>query len=231
MKKHTTISGFLAALLALAALASATETSAAPRTGKDGYTGSNMSCLEGNDFYAVHFSAFQPGMQKGESSQFTKYCQEIPATGATYLSIDLLDRDTRKIPIALRVVEEEFSEDNGRPPKELRTVAELPAKVYPNGTADIQANFAQPGHYALIASFGEEALSEDDHLRIPFTVAIEGAGQANWLGRFTWFLAAAFYGAFMLIGYRTWRKYRPKKEAELPGLPVEANVEAKAEAR
>ena len=115
MNKQSTISSCLAALLALFVLVSASEAFAA-RSGKDGYSGSNMSCLMGNDFYAVHFSAFQPGRRAGESTDFTKYCQEIPGVGTTYLSIDLLDRDVRKTPISLRVVEEEFSEDGGRPP-------------------------------------------------------------------------------------------------------------------
>lgn len=230
MNKNKALFGGVATFLALLALSQPSV--GAARSGKDGYSGSNMSCLQGNDFYAVHFSAFQPGQQKGESSQFTKYCNEIPATGATYLSIDLLDRDTRKVPISLKVVEEEFSEDDGRPAKVLRTVAELPAKVYSNGTADIQANFNQPGHYALVASFGEDALSEDDHLRIPFTVAIEGGAKTNWLGIFTWSLAGIFYAAAMLVGYRTWRKYRPQKNPESEaGSENPVAVEAKVEAR
>ena len=230
MTKQSKVSSCLAALLAFFVLVSAQEAFAA-RTGKDGYSGSNMSCLKGNDFYAVHFSAFQPGRQKGERSDFTKYCEQIPAVGATYLSIDLLDRDVRKVPVSLRVVEEEFNEDDGRPPKELRTVAEIPAKVYNNGTADIQANITQPGHYALIATIGEDAISEDDHLRIPFTVALEGAAPVNWLGRITGAIVLLFFGACGVIGYRTWRAYRPKKAKEPEGVLVDANVQAKAEAR
>jgi len=230
MKKQSTVSSCLAALLALLVLAPVQQAAAA-RSGKDGYSGSNMSCLKGNDFYAVHFSAFQPGRQNSEKSDFTKYCEQIPAVGATYLSIDLLDRDVRKVPVSLRVVEEEFSEDNGRPPKELRTVAELPAKVYGNGTADIQANIAQPGHYALIATIGEEAISEDDHLRIPFTVGLDVAAPVNWLGRIAGVISLLFFGTIGLVAYRTWRSYRPKKAHEPEGIPVEASVEAKAEAR
>ena len=230
MNKQFTISSCLAALLALFVLVSASEAFAA-RSGKDGYSGSNMSCLMGNDFYAVHFSAFQPGRRAGESTDFTKYCQEIPGVGTTYLSIDLLDRDVRKTPISLRVVEEEFSEDGGRPPKQLRTLTEIPAKVYANGTADIQANFSQPGHYALVATIGEDAVSEDDHLRIPFTVALEGAATVNWLGRITGAIVLLFFGTIGVIAFRTWRAYRPKKAKEPEGVLVDANVEANAEAR
>jgi hypothetical protein len=222
MDKHSIFSGFLAAALALGW---ASDAAAAQRGARAAYSGSNMECLVGNDFYAVHFTAIQPGRQKDERTDFAKYCQEVPTVGKTYLSIDLLDRDVRKTPVALKVVEEEFNEDDGRPAKELRTVTELPAKIYNNGVADIAADITQPGHYALIATIGEGALSEDDHLRIPFTVGLEGAAKVNWLGRFTGFLVTAFFGTFAVIAYRTYRAYRPKRPVEAE-VPVVAKVEA-----
>lgn len=221
MDKHSKAFGFLAALLLAAPAADA-----APRGGKDGYSGSNMGCLVGNDFYAVHFTAIQEGAQKGENTAFAKYCQEIPAVGKTYLSIDLLDRDTRKLPIALKVVEEEFSEDDGRPPKVLRTLGEVPAKLYGNGVADIPVVISQPGHYALVATFGEEAISEDDHLRVPFTVALEGAAKVNWLGRVAGAVALLFFGTLTVVGLRTYFAYRPRRR---PAEEAPAAVAAKAE--
>jgi len=228
MSKQHKASVFGAAFIALSVLAMAhmPEAAAAARNGKDGYSGSNMGCLVGNDFYAVHFTAIQEGVQKGETTAFAKYCQEVPAVGKTYLSIDLLDRDVRKIPIALKVVEEEFNEDDGRPPKVIRTLNEAPAKIYGNGVADIPASITQPGHYALIATVGGEAVSEDDRLRIPFTVAIEGGAAVNWLGRITGAIVLMFFGVMLFIGIRTYRAYRPKRE---PGLEIPA-AQAKAEA-
>ncbi len=120
--------------------------------------------------------------------------------------------------MALRVIKEEFSEEDGRPPQELGTLTETPAKVYPNGTADIAVDIKQPGHYALIAIIGNEAISEDDRLRIPFTVAVEGAAGAakiNWLGRITGFIVLSFFGVMGLIGLRTYRAYRPKRRASV----------------
>lgn len=226
MVKQCRVSVFFAAVVLLSALAS--EAVAAPRSGRAAYSGSNMECLVGNDFYAVHFTAIQEGRQKGERSDFTKYCQEIPAVGKTHLSIDLLDRDVRKTPVALKVVEEEFNEDDGRPPKEIRTLNESPAKIYSTGVADIPADIVRPGHYALIAVVGEEAISEDDRLRIPFTVGLEGVAKVNWLGRITGFIVLAFFGTMAVIGYRTYRAYRPKATAAPGGIevsPVGAKVE------
>lgn len=221
---HKTFGG-LAVSLALAALLSAPNATAAAQDQRAAYSRSKMDCLVGNDFYAVHFTVIQPGRQQGERTDFTKYCQEVPTVGSSFLSIDLLDRDVRKTPVALRVIEEEFNEDDGRPPKELGTVAEIPAKLYPNGTADIQANLAKPGHYALIAIIGEGPVSEDDRLRIPFTVALEGAAKINWLGKITAAIVWLFFGTLGVVALRTYRAYRPKK-ARPAALPVEAKVEA-----
>ncbi len=217
MYKQPQLSIFLAVLTTSLMLAWGQDTLAAgePKSARQSYSGSNMTCLVGNDFYAVHFTAIQEGRQKGERTDFTKYCQDIPDIGKTYLSIDLFDRDVRKIPIALRVVREEFSEDDGRPPKELATLTETPAKVYTNGTADIAVDIKQAGHYALIATIGNEAISEDDRLRIPFTVAVEGTAPVNWLGRVTGFIVLAFFGVMGFIGLRTYRAYRPKRRASV----------------
>jgi hypothetical protein len=217
MTKQQQRSAFWTAFMALLALAigQGAQATGEARNARQAYSSSNMACLVGNDFYAVNFTAIQEGRQKGERTDFTKYCQDIPDIGKTYLSIDLLDRDVRKTPISLRVVKEEFSEEGGRPPQELGTLAETAAKIYPNGTADIAADIKQPGHYALIATIGNEAISEDDRLRIPFTVAVEGAAKVNWMGRITGFIVLTFFGVMGFIGLRTYRAYRPKRRASV----------------
>jgi hypothetical protein len=180
-----------------------------------------MTCLIANDFYAVHFSAMQEGRQHGERTDFVKYCQEVPAVGRTYLTVDLLDRDVRNTPIALRVVEEEYTRD-GRSAGEKRTVAEVPAKIYRNGTADTQVDITQPGHYAVIATIGEDAFSEDDRLRIPFSVAVPAPVKASeWYGTIVGGLVFAFFAVMTLIGYRVYRANCP---TATPGAPAEADI-------
>jgi hypothetical protein len=210
---------FLLSVCLAALLDSSSQAATTPRdagNGKQMYSGASMSCLIANDFYAVHFTALQHGQQTGETSEFVKYCQEIPTTGKTYLTIDLLDRDARNLPIALRIVEEELGID-GQPPKEKSTLAEVPARIYKNGVADTHADITQPGHYALIASFGEEGeITEDDRLRIPFSVALASPNKASpWLGRVAMFLVSAFFLALGIAGYRT---LRPRKNALNPGM-------------
>jgi hypothetical protein len=185
-----------------------------PLNGRQSYSGSNMSCLIANDFYAVHFTALQTGKQKGEKTPFEKYCQEIPATGKTYLTVDLLDRDVRTTPIALRVVEETLFDD-GRVPEIKRTLSETVPKIYKNGSADIQVEIPQSGHYALIVTVGEDAITEDDRLRIPFSVGLPApTNYSSLYGKLSGALAFLFYGVIGVIGYRVYRIYRPKQ----PGM-------------
>lgn len=203
--------GALLAALALAGTAAAATAPRDPFNGRQTYSGSSMTCLVANDFYAVHFSAIQEGQQPGERNQFEKYCQEVPRVGKVFLSIDLLDRDTRTTPIALAVVEEEIAD--GRPPEVKATLAETPAKIYKNGTADTHVDITHPGHYALIATIGDGPIMEDDRLRVPFSVALPPpTDYGKFAGRATGLVVALFFGVMGIVGYRTWRAYRPKRD-------------------
>lgn len=211
----------LAAFSLAAALSTQADAATSPRdpfNGRQSYSGSNMDCLIANDFYAVHFSALQEGRKAGETTDFVKYCQEVPTLGKVYLSIDLLDRDTRGTPIALSVVEEDISDD-GRLPEVKSTLVEVPAKIYRSGTADTHVEITKPGHYALIAVVGEEPISEDDRLRVPFSVGLAPPPDYSKLfGRFTGGLVMLFFGVMGIIGFRTWQTYWPKSKrpAEVP---------------
>jgi hypothetical protein len=179
--------------------------------GRQMYQGASMTCLITNDFYALHFTALQKGRQKSESTEFVKYCQEVPAVGETFLTVDLLDRDVRKTPVALRVIEEEYLGD-GQEPKELRTLAEVPKQIYKNGTADTRVDISQPGHYALIVSVGEDPFSEDDRVRIPFSVGLPApTPSGSWLAKLTWTAVAVFFGIMGIIGFRTLTAPPPRR--------------------
>lgn len=203
-----------AAILVALTLLTASVQAATPRdpfNGRQSYSGSNMSCLIANDFYAVHFSAVQEGQHPGERNAFEKYCQEVPKVGKVYLSIDLLDRDTRNTPIAISIVEEEISPD-GKAPEVKSVLAETPARIYKNGTVDTQIEITHPGHYAMIATIGEGPIMEDDRLRIPFSVGLPPPTQVSQhIGKVTGAIVALFFGVMAVIGFRTWRSYRPKR--------------------
>ncbi|QJD29651.1 hypothetical protein [Methylococcus geothermalis] len=194
-----------AALLGLSVAAGPAFGASSPRdmnNARQMYQGASMNCLVANDFYAVHFTAMQEGRYEGERHDFVKYCQEIPGTGKTYLSIDLLDRDVRNTPVALRVIEEDLGE-GGQLPKEKSTLSEVPPKIYKNGTVETYANITRPGHYALIAVIGDEAVTEDDRLRIPFSVGVPSPVQPNrWPGALAALVGAIVLATLCYVAYR-----------------------------
>ena len=134
----------------------------------------SVGCLIANDFYAVHFSAYlKPSSPQGDDRRalLTPYCQELPDTGKAFFSADLIDRDIRKTPIGIRVVEVEKTGDKPTDFKEIRTLNEVEAKIYAKGVIEAQADLDKQGDYALILAIGgEEAISEEDRLKINFHV-------------------------------------------------------------
>ncbi len=102
------------------------------------------------------------------------YCQELPNPGKAFFAADLIDRDIRKIPIGIRVVELELiGSDDSKPEdfKEVRTISEVAPKMYTKGVVEAQADIDKNGYYALFLLIGgEEAISDEDKLRIPFHV-------------------------------------------------------------
>jgi hypothetical protein len=52
-------------------------------------TRKKLSCVITTDFYAVHFTTYQAPLEPGENSDkktlFQPYCQELPASGKTFI--------------------------------------------------------------------------------------------------------------------------------------------------
>jgi len=138
-----------------------------------------LDCIIANDFYAVHFSTYiQP--EKGEAAKdkaaFVPFCQQIPRAGKMFFTADLIDRDIRTTPIGIRLV---AVEKTGQPApddiREIRTITEIPAKLYPRGAVEAQADIEKNGDYVLYLLI-DEAIEEDDRFRIPLEVGVEPGG-------------------------------------------------------
>jgi hypothetical protein len=148
----------------------------------------SVGCLVTNDFYAVHFSAYlkPTGDLKNadRAALLRPYCQELPGAGQAFFSADLIDNDVRETPIGIRVVELEKiadSKEKSEQFKEIRTLAEIPAKIYAKGVVEAQANLDKNGDYAMILIIGgEDAISEDDRLKIPFHVGGNPYNPYGW---------------------------------------------------
>jgi hypothetical protein len=137
----------------------------------------DLDCIIANDFYAVHFSAYiQPA--KGETNPdpkaaFVPYCQKIPKPGKMFFTADLIDRDIRTTPIGIRVVEVEKTGQKAPDDiREIRTVAEIPSKLYPRGAVEAQAEIDKNGDYVLFLMIGE-AMEDDDKFRVPLAVGVD----------------------------------------------------------
>jgi hypothetical protein len=137
----------------------------------------DLDCIIANDFYAVHFSAYiQPG--KGEQNPdpkaaFVPYCQKIPRAGKMFFTADLIDRDIRATPIGIRLVEVEKTGKNAPDDfREIRTLTEIPAKLYPRGAVEAQAEIDKNGDYRLYLLIGE-AIEEDDKFKVPLEVGVD----------------------------------------------------------
>ena len=166
------------ALLALCSLLSGCDKlGLAPKTGNALGNRPDLDCIIANDFYAVHFSAYiQPNKDDKSTdpkAAFVPYCQKIPRAGKMFFTADLIDRDIRSTPIAIRLVE---VEKTGQPApndfKEIRTVAEVPAKLYPRGAVEAQAEVDKTGDYLLYFLIGE-ALEEDDKFKVSLEVGVD----------------------------------------------------------
>jgi hypothetical protein len=147
-------------------------------------TKATVGCLVATDFFAVYFSAYiKP---EGESTRMTaedkkalfrSYCKDIPTTGTAFFTADLVGSELREMPIGIRIVEQELTggdDTKAENFKDLRTIAEIPAKLYPRGAVEAQAKIDKNGYYAIYLMIGgEEAISDDDKLRIPLHVGVD----------------------------------------------------------
>lgn len=155
-----------------------------------------VGCLVTNDWYAIHFSAYikPDGDLKNISGKDRKkllrsYCKEIPRSGSLYFTADLADDDARELPIGVRLVKQELiGEDNKKAEnfRDIATLIEIPAKLYPRGMVETQVDLSEEGYYALYLMIGEEGTVTDENiLRIPMNVGVDPDVVSTWQRVFT----------------------------------------------
>lgn len=172
-----------------------------------------IDCLITNDFYAVHFSAYvQPSkeeMSKRDKMAFVPYCQKIPRSGKMFFSADLIDRDIRSTPIGIKIVE---VEKTGQPApnefKEIRTVTEIPANLYPRGVVEAQADIDKLGDYVLYLMIGD-AMMEDDQFKIPLEIGAD----PNALTPKQWAMIAGGILSFLVLAFMLYFYLIKRKKA------------------
>ena len=148
-------------------------------------TKATVGCLVATDFFAVYFSAYiKPANDsntkmtvKDRKALFRSYCKDIPTTGTAFFTADVVGEELRQTPIGIRIVEQEHTggdDSKAENFKDIRTIAEIPAKLYPRGAVEAQAQLDKNGYYAIYLRVGgDEALSDEDKLRIPLHVGVD----------------------------------------------------------
>jgi hypothetical protein len=146
-------------------------------------TKATVGCLVATDFFAVYFSAYikPEGEQakmiaQDKKALFRSYCKNIPTTGTAFFTADLVGPELRETPIGIRIVEQELTggdESKAENYKDIRTLSEIPAKLYPRGVVEAQAQLDKNGYYAIYLLIGGEAASDDDRLRIPLHIGVD----------------------------------------------------------
>lgn len=179
-------------------------------------TKATVGCLIANDFYAVYFSAYikpadadAKNSAKDRKALFRSYCKNIPGTGTAYFTADVVGDELRKTPIAIKIVEQELTgadENKADSFKDLRTLAEIPAKLYPRGAVEAQAQLDKEGYYAIYLTMGEEALSEEDRLRIPLHVGVDPDAKPMWQRATTTVGIISGFAIIAFVAYRFMRR-------------------------
>lgn len=117
-----------------------------------------LNCLVANDFYVVHLTTYvqteTAAADPKRAEAFRPYCRSVPKTGAITFSFDLVDKEARKLPIALSV----FKTGSGG---DKTLVKEQPAAVYAAGVAQVTANLTEAGMYSVKLAFGEGKATDE----------------------------------------------------------------------
>ncbi len=171
-------------------------------------------CVRVNDLYAVNFTAYHAlppeRLQKMDPSErklaMRPYCDAVPEVGKIYFGVDLLDRDTRKMPVWMPVVKLVRGEDGEM--IEGPVIAKSDPEVHRNGSLQLAAQIEEPGRYLVIVTFGEEAALPEDELRIPITIGQSPPWQERILPYLSWLFGGLLL--FSMAGFAAvwWRRHR-----------------------
>ncbi len=124
-----------------------------------------FGCLQTNDYYALNFTAYPADLKiLRERKSLEPWCQDLPHPGPTAIAIDLLDRDLRHKPVALRITDAQG-----------QVLAQTPPKVAPNGVVQVVVDLPAVGQYqAAVLVFDDELKipPESSALHIPLSVGL-----------------------------------------------------------
>lgn len=178
-------------------------------------TNARVGCPAATDFFAVYFSLHLQPFNESQDARITKklfrsYCNDLPAPGRVFFTADLVGDETRKMPIGIRIVEQEFNgSDEGDVENfnGLRTLLKVPPKTYPGGVIESDFELDKNGYYAVyLIRGGKDAASEESKLRIPIYVGVEPGAKAVVTRILTVLGIASGLGLVGFAGFRYMRR-------------------------
>ena len=197
------------ALMLLLAISSETSASVPLGGNRKGAGGSYdlYGCMLSNDYYVINFAAYQfdPSQTKDSKNIPQAECVDIPTTGKTQISIDLLDLDVRKKPVGLKVLREDG-----------QTMTELQMAVAKQGVLTTTVDFKAAGKYLAILTVDDTELHTPPNvsaLQIPLTVGL--ASEQTGPNEAIWSLLAAIGAIIAAAAYYLPRLLKPEA-AETP---------------
>jgi len=172
-------------------------------------------CRFAGDFYTVYFSAYvkPAGDIKDKEIEdryalYRPYCKDIPTIGTVFFTAELTGSDIREIPIGIRVVEQEYTgggESDAENFKDIRILSSVPAKPYPRGVVETDAELDKNGYYALYLM-----IKGENRLRIPLHVGVN-PDAAPVAGRIVVAIGSALGVA--LLGFVVYRYMRGRNRS------------------
>jgi hypothetical protein len=183
-KKQLTPVLIFLSLLMLSSWCSASVPLGAPRKASSGKK-DMFGCIQTNEYYIANFAAYQvdPAKLKETRRPPEPECVDLPRTGVTQISVDMLDRDVRRKQVALKVLRADG-----------QVIVETPLTLAKQGVLSAQADFKAPGHYEVVVSVVDDDLHvapEVSALHIPLSVGLAIDQPAPKGAMATFFIAAA----------------------------------------
>lgn len=148
--------------------------------------------------YALHFAGYQP-----QATGAQEFCEDIPQTGETMVTLDVLDDPLRTMPIEIKVLR-----DTGESNLEPTTLVHVPPALYPTGIVPFAYRFDEPGRYVGVVTAGDKGQYVS---RFPFRVGVPASklsGYLPMLGVLLGGVALYFYS-----GYRQKRASNARRAA------------------
>jgi hypothetical protein len=141
-------------------------------------------CMRKIGGYDLNFNAYQA------ATGSNRFCDDIPLTGPTVLTIDFVHSELRQMPTEVRLLEVESwpAALDGSSDRKALVLQRLPQKTYSSGLIEIDHTFKAPGYFVEVVSI-EASGGKKHKLRFPFQVA--GGSATDWSGLGLWAVISA----------------------------------------